>query len=67
MRVKARKHVRSEGSRRFKSTPLQQAVDDVRQNPRIWEAVGLRAGLDDVRPIGDAVDQCLKQPGSAAC
>ncbi len=27
------------------------------------EAVGLRAGLDDVRPIGNAVDQRLAEPG----
>ena len=29
MRVRARKHVRNEGSRRFKSVPLRQAVRDV--------------------------------------
>ena len=33
MRVRARKHVRNEGSRRFKSTPLRQRVWLLRQSP----------------------------------
>ena len=33
MRVKARKHVRNEGSRRFKSAPLRQPVPGLRHSP----------------------------------
>ena len=50
MRVKARKHVRNEGSRRFKSAPLRQRVGRFSD---LWRIDEIRAWARDLQSCMD--------------